>query len=87
MVPDVNKYAIRNGRGVAACVWLGAAIASAKAKNIAAKHHGALIVFFIAKNIVDLGEKCGGIIGRLPARDSRYRHDLTRRCVRSQREK
>jgi hypothetical protein len=49
MVPEVSKYAIRNGRVAAACVFSGAAIASVKVKNIAAKHTGELILFFIAK--------------------------------------
>jgi hypothetical protein len=49
MVPEVNKYAIRNGRVVAACVALAAPIASVRAKNIDAKHHGELVVLFIAK--------------------------------------
>src|ERR1043166_4253050 len=57
MVPDVNKYAIRNGRVVAARVSLATAIASVTAKNIDTKHHGDLIVFFIAKKVVDLGKK------------------------------
>jgi hypothetical protein len=50
MVPEVNKYAIRNGRAVAAaCVSLAAAIARVKAKHIDAKHHGELVGLFIEK--------------------------------------
>jgi hypothetical protein len=45
MVPEVNKYAIRNGRVAA----VAAAVTSGKAKNIHAKHHGELILLFIAK--------------------------------------
>jgi hypothetical protein len=62
MVPEVNKYAIRNGRVAAACVLSDTAITSVKAKNIAAKHHGELVVLFIAeKKVVDLRKKCGRI--------------------------
>jgi hypothetical protein len=49
MVPEVSKYAIRNGRVAAACVTSGAAIASVKTKRIDAKRHEELILFFIAK--------------------------------------
>jgi hypothetical protein len=61
MVPEVSKYAIRNGRVVAACVSFATAIASIKTKSIdtkrhkgasigaAAKLHGESILLFIAE--------------------------------------
>lgn len=49
MVPEVNKYAIRKGRVVAAWDSLAGATASVKAKSIDPKHHEELIIFFIAK--------------------------------------
>jgi hypothetical protein len=50
MVPEVSKYAIRNGRVEAACISVTVAIASVKEKGIVNRiRHRELILLFIAK--------------------------------------
>ena len=51
MVPEVSKYAIRNGRVAAACVSFATAIAKVKAKIIDTKRHGELILLFIEETL------------------------------------
>jgi len=51
MVPDVNKKAIRNGRGAAAWVTVTDAIVSIKAKSIDTIRHGELILLFIEETL------------------------------------
>jgi len=50
MVPDVNKYAIRNGRVAAAWDSGAAATESIKTKRVDTRHNGELILLVIAKN-------------------------------------
>jgi hypothetical protein len=51
MVPDVNKKAIRNGRGAAAWVLLAAANASVKTKSVDRIRRGEVILLFVKRNL------------------------------------